>query len=116
MKRLISLVLALLMTISLLAACDVAKEDSPIPEQYQPIIPEGEEEMIDSAIIKSTIASTDDGNGNYSNPVIFADVPDVDFIRVDDAYYMVSTTMHLSPGCPVMKSYDLVNWEIVNYV
>lgn len=116
MKRLISLVLALLMTISLLASCDVAKEDSPIPEQYRPIIPEGEEEMIDSAIIKSTIASTDDGNGNYSNPVIFADVPDVDFIRVDDAYYMVSTTMHLSPGCPVMKSYDLVNWEIVNYV
>lgn len=116
MKRLISLVLALLIILSLLAACDVAKEDSPIPEQYQPIIPEGEEEMIDSAIIKSTIASTDDGNGNYSNPVIFADVPDVDFIRVDDAYYMVSTTMHLSPGCPVMKSYDLVNWEIVNYV
>ena len=72
--------------------------------------------MIDADIVKSTITSTDDGNGNYTNPVIFADVPDIDFIRVDDAYYMVSTTMHLSPGCPVMKSYDLVNWEIVNYV
>ena len=72
--------------------------------------------MLDSNIVKSTITSTDDGNGNYSNPVIFADVPDIDFIRVDDAYYMVSTTMHLSPGCPIMKSYDLVNWEIVNYV
>ena len=24
--------------------------------------------------------------------------------------------MHLSPGAPIMKSYDLVNWEIVNYV
>ena len=29
---------------------------------------------------------------------------------------MISTTMHLSPGAPIMKSYDLVNWEIVNYV
>lgn len=72
--------------------------------------------MIDADIKKSTVTSTDDGSGNYTNPVIFADVPDMDFIRVDDAYYMVSTTMHLSPGCPVMKSYDLVNWEIVNYV
>ena len=52
----------------------------------------------------------------FNNPMIYSDVPDIDIIRVDDAYYMVSTTMHLSPGCPVMKSTDLVNWEIVNYV
>lgn len=52
----------------------------------------------------------------FENPMIYSDVPDIDIIRVDDAYYMVSTTMHLSPGCPVMKSTDLVNWEIVNYV
>lgn len=50
-----------------------------------------------------------------TNPVIFADVPDLDIIRVDDAYYMVSTTMHFAPGCGIMKSKDLVNWEIVNY-
>lgn len=77
---------------------------------------EEDPKVLDKDIIKSTITSTDDGNGNYTNPVIFADVPDIDIIRVDDAFYMVSTTMHLSPGCPVMKSYDLVNWEIVNYV
>ena len=41
--------------------------------------------------------------------------PDLDVIRVEDNYYMVSTTMHLSPGMPIMKSKDLVNWEIVNY-
>lgn len=61
-------------------------------------------------------ASSDNGDGTFTNPVIFADVPDPDIIRVDDVYYMVSTTMHMSPGVPVMKSYDLVNWEIVNYV
>ncbi|MCL2405025.1 MAG: family 43 glycosylhydrolase [Defluviitaleaceae bacterium] len=51
----------------------------------------------------------------FSNPVIWADVPDPDIIRVGSAYYMVSTSMYFSPHCPIMKSYDLVNWEIVNY-
>ncbi|VDG73945.1 beta-xylosidase [Clostridium carnis] len=50
------------------------------------------------------------------NPFIWADVPDNDVIRVGDAYYMTSTTMHMNPGVPIMKSYDLVNWKIVNYV
>ncbi len=50
-----------------------------------------------------------------TNPVLFADVPDIDIIRVDNTYYMVSTTMHFAPGCGIMKSKDLVNWEIVNY-
>lgn len=50
------------------------------------------------------------------NPVIWADVPDPDVIRVDDTYYMVSTTMHLMPGCPVMRSKNLIDWEIISYV
>ena len=50
------------------------------------------------------------------NPVLWADVPDPDVIRVGDDYYMVSTTMHLMPGCPVLHSRDLVNWEVVSYV
>lgn len=36
-------------------------------------------------------------------------------IRVGDTYYMSSTTMHLSPGLPIMKSKDLVNWELASY-
>ena len=48
-------------------------------------------------------------------PGIPADVPDLDIIRVGGNYYMVSTTMNLVPGVPVMKSTDLVHWEIVNY-
>ena len=54
-------------------------------------------------------------NNKAHNPIIFADVPDLSIIRVNDTYYMSSTTMHLSPGVPVMKSKDLVNWEIVSY-
>jgi beta-xylosidase len=49
------------------------------------------------------------------NPVIQADVPDMSMIRVEDTYYMSSTTMHMSPGVPIMKSKDLVNWALVNY-
>ncbi|GAB3808607.1 glycoside hydrolase family 43 protein [Spirosoma humi] len=49
------------------------------------------------------------------NPVIFADVPDMAMIRVGNTYYMSSTTMHLSPGLPIMKSNDLVNWQLVGY-
>lgn len=49
------------------------------------------------------------------NPLIHADVPDMSMIRVGDTYYMSSTTMHMSPGVPVMKSKDLVNWQLVSY-
>jgi beta-xylosidase len=49
------------------------------------------------------------------NPVIYADVPDMAMMRVGDTYYMSSTTMHMSPGVPIMKSKDLVNWQLVNY-
>lgn len=54
---------------------------------------------------------SDNGDGTYTNPLIHADFPDPDVIRVDDVYYMVSTTMHIFPGATLLKSYDLVNWE-----
>lgn len=54
-------------------------------------------------------------SGNAANPVIFADVPDLSMIRVGDTYYMSSTTMHMSPGVPIMKSKDLVNWKMIGY-
>jgi beta-xylosidase len=49
------------------------------------------------------------------NPIIHADVPDMAMIRVGDTYYMSSTTMHMSLGLPIMKSKDLVNWELASY-
>ena len=51
-----------------------------------------------------------------SNPMLWADVPDPDVIRVGDTFYLVSTTMHLMPGAPIMKSKDLKNWETVGYI
>src|SRR5512140_1991669 len=49
------------------------------------------------------------------NPILWADVPDIAVIRVGDTYYMSSTTMHMSPGLPIMKSKDLVNWQLISY-
>jgi beta-xylosidase len=54
-------------------------------------------------------------NAQATNPIIDADVPDMSIIRVGDTYYMSSTTMHMSPGLPIMKSKDLVNWQLVSY-
>lgn len=50
------------------------------------------------------------------NPLFHIDMPDPDVIRVGDTYYMVSTTMFYMPTAPILKSKDLVNWEIASYI
>ena len=65
-----------------------------------------------SSLISTPVSAA----STINNPIIWADVPDDDIIRVGDTYYMVSTTMFFSPGAPIMKSKDLANWEICNYV
>ncbi len=67
---------------------------------------------------QSEVANTVDkvGTPYITNPMLWSDVPDPDVIRVGDTFYMVTTTMHLMPGAPVMKSKDLANWETVGYI
>ena len=36
--------------------------------------------------------------------------------RAGDYFYMVSTTMHLMPGAPIMRSPDMKHWETISYV
>lgn len=55
--------------------------------------------------------TADQGDGTYINPILNADFPDCDVIRVGDTYYFVSTTMYHFPGATILKSKDLVNWE-----
>ena len=64
-----------------------------------------------SLALKAQKNHSDNGNGTYTNPVIPADFPDPDVIRVGDTYYIVSTTMFVFPGVTILKSHDLVNWE-----
>ncbi len=58
----------------------------------------------------------DQGNGTYYNRIIPGDYSDEDVILVDSTYYMISSTMQLSPGMVVLSSRDLVNWRIISHV
>ncbi|GIJ51430.1 xylosidase [Virgisporangium aliadipatigenens] len=51
----------------------------------------------------------------FTNPVVWQDFADGDIIRVGDAYYYSASTMHYSPGAPILRSYDLVNWEYAGH-
>lgn len=51
----------------------------------------------------------------YTNPVVWQDFADVDIIRVGDTYYMSASTMHYSPGAPVLRSWNLVDWEFAGH-
>jgi len=59
---------------------------------------------------------SDQGDGTYRNPVLFADYPDPDIIRVGRDFYFVSTTFANAPGITILHSRDLVNWRIATHV
>ena len=59
--------------------------------------------------------TADNGNGTFSNPLFFDEFSDPDMIRVGSDYYLTGTTMHTSPGLPVLHSKDLVNWTLLSY-
>jgi len=57
----------------------------------------------------------DNGDGTYTNPIIFADYSDPDVIRVGDDFYMTSSSFSHFPGLPILHSKDLVNWKIISH-
>lgn len=57
----------------------------------------------------------DQGDGTFVNPIIPADYSDIDAIRVGDAYYAISSTLHMSPGMVVLRSHDMVNWTTIGH-
>ncbi len=59
--------------------------------------------------------TADNGNGTYSNPLLYEEFEDPDVIRVGDDYYLAGTTMHMNPALIVLHSKDLVNWELASY-
>ena len=63
-----------------------------------------------------TDKATNEAYTAYKNPMQWADILDMFITRSGKNFYLISTTMHLMPGAPVMKSTDLVNWEIARYV
>lgn len=51
----------------------------------------------------------------YQNPILWEDLPDVEVIRAGDTFYYTASTFHQSPGAPILRSYDLVNWEYAGH-
>ncbi|KAM0421015.1 hypothetical protein ACHAPT_011258 [Fusarium lateritium] len=49
------------------------------------------------------------------NPILWEDLPDMEVIRVDDVYYMSASSFHFSPGAPILRSYNLVDWEYIGH-
>lgn len=63
----------------------------------------------------SKVWIADLGNGTYKNPVIDADYSDPDVIRVENDFYLVSSSFDAVPGLPILHSTDLVNWKIIGH-
>lgn len=47
----------------------------------------------------------------FSNPILNADWPDPDVVEVDGVYYLVASSFNRSPGLPILRSVNLVDWE-----
>ena len=65
--------------------------------------------QVENPLTQTTPVS--DAGAEFINPIVRADFPDPDVIRVGTTYYMVSTTMYHFPGATILKSQDMVNWE-----
>lgn len=52
----------------------------------------------------------------FKNPVLLCDYSDPDAIRVGDEFFMVASSFNYVPGLPVLRSKDLVHYEVISYV
>lgn len=59
--------------------------------------------------------SADLGNGQYQNPILYADYSDPDICRAGDDFYMTASSFVSSPGLPILHSKDLVNWTLIGH-
>src|SRR6478735_1352370 len=52
----------------------------------------------------------------FDNPLIYSDFPDNDvFLGPDNNYYFSASNFHYSPGAPILRSKDLLNWDIIGH-
>ena len=58
----------------------------------------------------------DQGDGTYTNPILYTDYSDPDAIRVGEDYFMIASSFCNTPAVPLLHSKDLVNWKVINYI
>lgn len=52
----------------------------------------------------------------YTNPIVKGFYPDPSVCKVNDTYYLVTSSFQYFPGVPLLRSKDLVNWEHFSHV
>ena len=55
-------------------------------------------------------------SGAFNNPVIPGFNPDPSICRVNDDYFLVTSTFEYYPGIPVYHSKDLLQWQLIGHV
>lgn len=53
--------------------------------------------------------------GFYKNPIIPGMAPDPSIIRVDNDYYIATSTFHWTPAVQIFHSTDLINWRLISH-
>ncbi|HEY4786067.1 MAG TPA: family 43 glycosylhydrolase, partial [Bacteroidales bacterium] len=52
---------------------------------------------------------------NFQNPIISGFAPDPSICRVNNDYYLVTSSFTWFPGIPIYHSKDLINWELIGH-
>ena len=63
----------------------------------------------------SFIISRGQTNNQYQNPVLPGFYPDPSVCRVDDNYFLVTSSFEYFPGVPIFHSKDLINWRQIGH-
>lgn len=80
--------------------------------------------LICSAVVAMTaagqgvlVSSNPVKGSRFTNPIINADYSDPDVVASPDGrtFYMTASSFQCVPGLPILKSSDLVNWELIGY-
>ena len=65
--------------------------------------------------VRESVRCPDNGDGTYTNPVLYADYSDPDVCAVGEDYYLTASSFNCIPGLPILHSKDLVNWTIIGH-
>lgn len=52
----------------------------------------------------------------FLNPILAGFYPDPSICKVNDNYYLITSSFSYFPGIPIFKSSDLVNWEQLGHI
>src|SRR4028119_1063196 len=64
----------------------------------------------------TTTQKTDTVTATYTNPVLPGDFADPSVTKIGDTYWATATSSEWAPLFPLLKSKNLVDWELVGHV